>query len=129
MKGFIKNLRGFRILLAVMLAAILFVPDSVEAAVSVTIAKGSTKTQSVAAAGNTITVNLTGASNPVLRGKPSWISVSGRTVTVSKNTSASSRSGDVVFQNGNSGPTYTLRVTQAAAQTVNVKFNNNCIFR
>lgn len=117
-----------RMICVMLLAFVIFVPDITEAA-PVTISSGQTRNYTASANGETVTVSLTGASNAVLRGKPYWISVSGKTVTISKNTSTSSRSGDVVFQNGSSGPVYTLRVTQSGAQaqtkTVSVRFNPN----
>ena len=126
MKSLSHKRRVFGVLCSLLLAFLLFVPNTVEAA-SVTIGKGQRQTYSVAAAGGSVTVVLTGCSNSVLRGKPSWVSVSGRSISISKNTSTSSRSGDVVFQDGNSGPTYTLRISQsgAAPQTVSVRFNVN----
>lgn len=126
MKTLSKHSRALSFLCVLFLAVVLLTPSVAEAA-TVTIAQGKTVTYSAPAEGGSVTVSLTGASNPVLRGKPSWISVSGKTVTISRNTSISSRSGDVVFQNGNSGPVYTLRVSQASAKpkTVTVKFNSN----
>lgn len=126
MKALSKHSRILSFFCVLFLAVVLFAPNVAEAA-SVTIAQGKTVTYSVSADGGTVTVSLTGASNAVLRGKPSWVSVSGRTVTISKNTATSARTGSVVFQNGNSGPVYTLKISQAAAKpkTVTVKFDSN----
>lgn len=104
-------------------------PTQVEAA-SLTVYSGSRKDYTATAAGETISVSLSGAYTSVsLMGKPSWITQSGsgssRKITVQKNTSTSSRTGDIVYRDGSK--VYTLRITQkgAAPQTVNVRFNNN----
>ncbi len=128
MKGLKHRHSALLFVCMLLLSVILFVPDVAEAG-SATIGQGQTKSYSASTGGETVTLTLTGCSNAVLRGKPNWTSVSGKTVTIQKNTSTSSRSGDVVFQNGNSGPTYTLRITQAGAtpteQKVSVRFNYN----
>ena len=104
-------------------------PTQVEAA-SLTVYSGSRKDYTATAAGETISVSLSGAYTSVsLMGKPSWITQSGsgssRKITVQKNTSTSSRTGDIVYRDGSK--VYTLRITQkgAAPQTVSVRFNNN----
>ena len=104
-------------------------PTQVEAA-SLTVYGGSRKDYTATAAGETISVSLSGAYTSVsLMGKPSWITQSGsgssRKITVQKNTSTSSRTGDIVYRDGSK--VYTLRITQkgAAPQTVSVRFNNN----
>lgn len=89
-----------------------------EAASTVTISSGGTVNKSVSASGDTITVNLTGAyTSTKLQGKPSWVSSSGSgskfTLSVSSNTSTSSRSGSVVFQDGSK--VWTLKISQSAA--------------
>ena len=118
-----------RVLCALLLALVLIGPDVAQAG-SVTIAQGATKTYSAVANGETINVSLTNAyTSVVCQGKPGWITSSKNgskfTLTVSKNTGSSSRTGDVVFRDGSK--LWTLRVTQsaAAAKTITVKFDSN----
>ena len=118
-----------RVLCALLLALVLIGPDVAQAG-SVTIAQGATKTYSAVANGETINVSLTSAyTSVVCQGKPGWITSSKNgskfTLTVSKNTGSSSRTGDVVFRDGSK--LWTLRVTQsaAAAKTITVKFDSN----
>ena len=81
MKGFTKmgatySKNVIHVLCVLLLALVLIGPNVAQAG-SVTIAQGGTKTYSVAASGETITVTLTNAyTSVVCQGKPSWINCS-----------------------------------------------------
>ncbi len=129
MKGLANKRSVVRFLCLLFLAVVLYTPTIAEAA-SLTIAQGGTSRYTVSYGGETITVNLSGAyTSVILQGKPSWIGSSKNgsrfTLTVSANTSTSSRSGDVVFRDGSK--LWTLRLTQNGKpiQRVTVSFNNN----
>ncbi len=129
MKRVFKKTHIFQLLCVLLLAMMILAPKVAEAA-SLTVSSGTTKNYTAAAGGETISVSLSGAYTSVsLMGKPTWVTQSGsgssRTITIQKNTSSSSRSGDIVYRDGTK--VYTLRITQngAAAQKVVVSFNVN----
>ena len=129
MKNLTRKMHFVRYLLAVLLAVVLFTPDVAEAA-NLTIKSGSRKDYTANADGETINITLSAPNgNTQLMGKPSWVTQSGSSgsykLVVAKNTSNSSRTGDVVYRAGNY--VYTLRITQKGQpkNTVSVKFNNN----
>lgn len=128
MKQFTGKMCIFKYLLAVLLAVVLFTPEVAEAA-ELTVTSTSRKDYTASANGETIYVTLSGATtNTQLMGKPSWITQSGSSssykLVVAKNTSKSSRTGDVVYRAGNK--VFTVRITQnGTPTTVTVKFNNN----
>lgn len=127
MKALSKHVRILSAFCVLFFAVVLFTPNVAEAA-SVTISQGVPKSQTVAYSGETISVTLSGAYTSVaLQGKPSWISCtksgSKFTLTVSRNTSTSSRRSDVVFRDGTK--LWTLRVTQNGAPTVKVTLDPN----
>ena len=131
MKGFTNKTRiVLRALCALLLALLLIGPEIAQAG-TVTIGQGSTRTYTAAAGGESFTVSLTDAYTSVfLQGKPGWVSCTKNgskfSVEVSKNTGTSSRSGDVVFRDGNK--IWTLRITQngtPAPKKYTVSFNSN----
>ena len=126
--GTSKNKRSVILALFAFFLVVVLVGPNVAEAASITIPQNGTKTYSVGSAGEKITVTLSGAyTSVVLQGRPSWISStksgSKFTLTVQKNDAATSRKGDVVFRDGTK--LWTLRITQSAAPTVTVKFDNN----
>lgn len=128
MKGTLHKRSTLGLLCVLLVALILFVPNVVEAA-ELTATANKTKEFTGSENGEVIYLTLSGAgTNTKLMGKPSWVTCSGSgskyTLKTSKNTSTSSRKGDIVFLDGKK--TYTLRITQkGASRTVTVKFNNN----
>lgn len=129
MKKLTGKMRIFKYLLAAFLVVVLFTPEVAQAA-ELTVKSGSRKDYTATANGETIHVTLSGVTtNTQLMGKPSWITQSGSAagykLVVAKNTSTSSRIGDVVYRAGNN--VYTIRITQKgqSKKSVTVKFNNN----
>ncbi|GEM_PF-3632708 len=128
MKGTLHKRSTLGLLCALLVALILYVPNVVEAA-ELTATANKTKEFAGSENGEVIYLTLSGAgTNTKLMGKPSWVTSSGSgskyTLKTSKNTSTSSRKGDIVILDGKK--TYTLRITQKGAPTsVTVKFNNN----
>lgn len=117
-----------RYLCVLFLAMLLLVPETAEAA-NLTVSSGTTKNYTAEAAGGTLSVTLSDAYTSVsLMGKPEWVTQSGsgasRKITIQKNTSTSSRTGNVTYRDGSK--TYTIKITQkGVSNTVTVKFNNN----
>ena len=129
MKGLANKRSVVRFLCMLFLAVFMITPTVTEAA-SITIAQGGTSRCTVSYGGETITVNLSGAYTSVaLQGKPNWVSSSKSgsrfTLSVSANSSTSSRSGDIVFRDGSK--IWTLKLTQNGkpVQRVTVSFNSN----